>query len=69
MISEQNQTIATMNKPKYQIGDRVRVVRNDCPIPQGWVGIVSYVFSEIRAIAVEFSQELANLNFDDVEKI
>lgn len=56
-----------MNKPKYFIGDRVRVIRENCPVPCGWIGVVTYVYQELRAISVEFATELAQLNFDDVE--
>lgn len=61
-----------MNKPKYQIGDRVFVANHNCSIPFGLQGEIFYLFSEIRACQVKFDDKdsfiILQLCLDDIEK-
>lgn len=58
-----------MNKLKFKSGDWVKVVQNDCPVSFGSIGLIVFVFSELRAIEIAVTNEIVCLNFDDVELI
>ncbi|MFM2310823.1 MAG: hypothetical protein RLZZ04_99 [Cyanobacteriota bacterium] len=59
-----------MSEPKYEIGDRVQVIRYDSPANYGAIGTVSYVFSELAVISVDFGELVSvNLHYSDVMKI
>ena len=61
-----------MVEPKYQIGDRVRTISQNCLIPVGTEGEIFYLFSKIRACQIKFDDRdsfvILQLCLDDIEK-